>query len=228
MYYPSRKTRFYIDGFNLYYGALKGTSYKWLNLGAFAQSLVPNEQIDEIEYFTAKVQDRSGQEGAAARQSAYLQALETSTVPMRTIFGLFKVRETRMWVADTQKCNKTKKMRETMDVCECCARNTIEVVKTEEKGSDVNLAVSLVKDAFLQRFELAVVISNDSDMQSAIDIAMKELELPVIVVNPSRAKPDSLRGTKQLRVKEFALRRNQFNNRLILPNGHVLTKPQDW
>ena len=32
------RTRVYVDGFNLYYGALKGTSFKWLNLLALSLS----------------------------------------------------------------------------------------------------------------------------------------------------------------------------------------------
>ncbi len=37
-FYPfGVKTNFYIDGFNLYYGAVKGTPYKWLDSsGLFA------------------------------------------------------------------------------------------------------------------------------------------------------------------------------------------------
>jgi hypothetical protein len=48
-------TRFYIDGLNLYYGALKGTSDKWLYLEAFADRLTPRDQIDSVKYFTARV-----------------------------------------------------------------------------------------------------------------------------------------------------------------------------
>ena len=51
-------TRFYIDGLNLYYGALKGTPHKWLDLEAFAYRLTPHDQIDAVRYFTARVVDR--------------------------------------------------------------------------------------------------------------------------------------------------------------------------
>jgi len=34
-------TNVYVDGFNLYYGCLKGTPYKWLDLGALCQALLP-------------------------------------------------------------------------------------------------------------------------------------------------------------------------------------------
>ena len=44
------------------------------------------------------------------------------------------------------------------------SRQFVEVIKTEEKGSDVNLAVHLLNDAWLDRYECAVVVSNDSDL----------------------------------------------------------------
>lgn len=65
------KTWVYVDGFNLYYGALKGTSYKWLNLKAFCEQIFPNpHSIEKIKYFPARV---SGAQDADAprRQAAY-------------------------------------------------------------------------------------------------------------------------------------------------------------
>jgi hypothetical protein len=49
------KVNVYIDGFNLYYGALKGTPYKWLDLSRLCQTLLPSDTIHEIKYFTARV-----------------------------------------------------------------------------------------------------------------------------------------------------------------------------
>lgn len=54
----------YIDGFNLYYGCLKGTAYKWLDLEALAKRLLPKDEINRIRYFTAKVDGRAGDRGA--------------------------------------------------------------------------------------------------------------------------------------------------------------------
>ncbi|MCU1222929.1 MAG: hypothetical protein JWQ42_1022 [Edaphobacter sp.] len=48
----------YIDGFNLYYGALKRTPYKWLDLGLLARTLRPTDTIQQIHYFTARVSSR--------------------------------------------------------------------------------------------------------------------------------------------------------------------------
>ena len=50
------RTYIYVDGFNMYCGALKGTPYKWLDLMAlFKAVLRPQNQILTIKYYTAMV-----------------------------------------------------------------------------------------------------------------------------------------------------------------------------
>ena len=63
----------YIDGFNLYYGALRHTKSKWLNIQKCFQNLRPNDDIQRICYFTAQAIGKEKR----ARQGAYLQALGT-------------------------------------------------------------------------------------------------------------------------------------------------------
>ena len=71
------RTRVYVDGFNLYYGALKGTAYKWLNPVELVKHVLPAEyKLDKLRYFTAPVSGVSNP-GAPARQHAYLRALGT-------------------------------------------------------------------------------------------------------------------------------------------------------
>ena len=57
--------------------------------------------------------------------------------------------------------------------------NTIEVYKTEEKGSDVNLASHLLVDAAHRDCEVAVVVSNDSDLKDPIELAQTEFGIAV-------------------------------------------------
>ena len=52
------RTNVYIDGFNLYYGCLKGTPYRWLDLRKHCELLLPKHQIQRIRYFTAMVTAR--------------------------------------------------------------------------------------------------------------------------------------------------------------------------
>jgi hypothetical protein len=71
------RTNFYIDAFNLYYGSVKGTPYKWLNLERLCQLSFPNDQVHRIRYFTARVKARPNDPQQPVRQAVYLRALET-------------------------------------------------------------------------------------------------------------------------------------------------------
>jgi hypothetical protein len=69
-------TYVYVEGFNLYYGALKGTKYKWLDLKAlFAGVLRPQNRIERIKYYTARVAARPDDLAAPTLQDIYLKAL---------------------------------------------------------------------------------------------------------------------------------------------------------
>lgn len=48
----------YIDGFNLYYGALRGSPYRWLDLEALSRRLLPKDDIHLIRYFIARITAR--------------------------------------------------------------------------------------------------------------------------------------------------------------------------
>jgi hypothetical protein len=57
---PARQTsNVYVDGFNLYYGCLRHTAYKWLDLEALCKRLLPAYDIRRIRYFTARVSGRT-------------------------------------------------------------------------------------------------------------------------------------------------------------------------
>lgn len=202
----------YIDGFNLYYGAVKGTTHKWLDLEALCRRLLPKDRIVEIRYFTALISARPDNPKQSARQQTYLRALET--LPLVTIhLGHYLSHRTRMPLAEPP----------------ATGAKTVEVVKTEEKGSDVNLATYLLLDAFQGRCDTAVVISNDSDLAEPIRVAEQELGIRVGIVNPHPAKRRSrvLRSTffKQLRTPTLAA--CQLPPVLLGAQGKI-RKPKDW
>lgn len=103
------RTNVYVDGFNLYYGALEGTPYRWLDLAALCRRILPRDIIHRIRYFTARVTARPDDPEQPIRQQV-------------------------------------------------------------EKSSDVNLATHLLHDAYCNDYELAIVISNDSDLVEPIRI----------------------------------------------------------
>ena len=205
-------TNIYVDGFNVYYGCLRGTRYKWLDLDALSRRLFPRDTIHRIRYFTAPVSGRSGDLQQPQRQQTYLRALET--IPHVTIHhGRYLTHPTRMPLARPRPGGAT----------------TVEVIKTEEKGSDVNLATYLLLDAFRQDCDTAVVISNDSDLKEPVELAQSELGIAVGVVNPHR--PDrrsrALRPTFFRQIREKDLQLCQFPATLRDSHG-VIHRPAGW
>ena len=78
----------YIDGFNLFYGALKKTPYKWLDLNRLCQVMLPDDTVEAINYYTARVSARPHNPSAPIDQQVYLRALRT--IPHLTItYGHF-------------------------------------------------------------------------------------------------------------------------------------------
>jgi hypothetical protein len=71
------KSNVYVDAFNLYYGSLKGTPYRWLDLRALFAKVFPRNEINRIRYFTAIVESRPSDLRRPAHQDAYLRALRT-------------------------------------------------------------------------------------------------------------------------------------------------------
>ena len=103
------------------------------------------------------------------------------------------------------------------------------VIKTEEKGSDVNLATHLLHDAHMDRFDVAVVVSNDSDLLGPIKIVRNELGKKVGILNPqknpSRAILPHIDFIKQIR--SGALGASQFPATMQDATGQF-TKPAGW
>jgi uncharacterized LabA/DUF88 family protein len=218
------RTFVYVDGFNLYYRAVKGTSYKWLDLKALFTSILPRNQIVAIKYYTANVSSIPDPD-APRRQQLYLDAL--STIPELSIYkGNFLVSE--IWAAVASNPPEFRPRPAWLNVHPM--PRFVRVKKTEEKGSDVNLATHLVFDACKGLFDAAVVVSNDTDLVEPIRIVSQELKRPVGVVFPVD-KP----ATSLLRVARFKrilrppmLAAAQFPNPVVDPSGRAIAKPASW
>ena len=157
------KTNVYIDGFNLYYGCVRHTPYKWLDLAAFCARLLPKNQINRIRYFTALVTPRANDPQQRMRQEIYLRAIRT--IPNLSLdLGHFLASKVRMMRSDYS--------------------GKVEVLKSEEKGSDVNLASRLLIDCYNSKCDIAVIISNDSDLVFPIEHVKRFLGKTVGIVNP--------------------------------------------
>lgn len=206
------KINVYVDGFNLYYGCLKGTPYRWLDLGKLCQILLPGDSINRIRYFTALVKPEPSDPQKHIRQQTLLRALQT--IPHLTIhYGHFLSHSVRMPLAKPP----------------ATGARTVEVLKMEEKGSDVNLATHLLVDGFDNDYEAAVIISNDSDLLEPINVVRKRLRLTLGILNPHRNRSRELsRAADFYRpIRAGALSASQFPPTLRDANG-IIMKPQGW
>ena len=103
------------------------------------------------------------------------------------------------------------------------------MVKTEEKGSDVNLAVQMLHDAHLDRFDCAVIVSGDSDLLMPVKIVRNELNKAVGVLNPQRHPCAVLKAhaTFYKHVRSNFVAAAQFPDTLTDAQG-AFTKPATW
>ena len=164
--------------------------------------------MNRIRYFTAVVANRPGDPTQAQRQQAYLRALQT--VPDLTVhYGHL--------------LSKTKR-RPLVRQPETGPR-TVEVLDTEEKGSDVNLASYLLLDGFDDEYESAVVISNDSDLELPIRMARIRLGKQVGVFDPSRRRSFELHNAASW---YRPLRQGPLSASLFPNTLGPITKPAGW
>jgi len=202
----------YIDGFNFYYGAVKGTPHKWVDLEAVCRRLLPRDDIVKIRYFTARLTEQADNPHRPIRQDIYLRALATN--PLIDIhYGRFVMRRMRLPLARPRQNQAP----------------MAEVLKSEEKGSDVNLASHLLVDAFRQSCNKAVVISNDSDLAEPVRLVQRECDIPVVVVNPhpSDRRSRELQGTDFRQLRRDVVAQCQLPSTLSDAKG-AIKKPEGW
>ena len=207
-------TNVYIDGFNLYYRALKDTPFRWLDLRKLAEILFPQDTIHRVCYFTALLDVRPANPGQAQRQLIYLRAL--ATLPGLDVhYGAFRSGVRRRPLAEPVPGLPTHVL----------------VRDSEEKGSDVNLATRLLVDGFSGEYEQAVIVSNDADFATAMRYVRDSLSLRVTLVNPDAGNPSprdlSNSATYVRRLWRSHLRRSQFPDTLTDGVG-AITKPAGW
>ena len=213
-------TNVYIDGFNLYYGSLKGyPRLRWLNLSEMCRRLLPDREINRVRYFTSLVDPRPHNPDELYRQNVYLRALKT--VPNLTIhLGRFVTRPARL-------------PRDPLTYLpEQDGPETLAVLRTEEKRTDVNIATHLLVDCFDDDFDEAVIVSNDSDLTLPVEVVIGKFGKPVGMVNPHPRSRLSRALTKattfQIRtINRSVLARSQFPEVLSDDRGEF-RRPSRW
>ncbi|MEQ7153892.1 NYN domain-containing protein [Brevundimonas aurifodinae] len=224
------RTNVYVDGFNLYYGCLKGTPHKWLDLEALFDRVLPNNTIECIHYFTARVEARPNDPDVAVRQATYLRAL--STLPrVRVHYGTFLASPVRAPVLECDANGKPIRQNGKL-VVKRKPNGAVQmewVHKTEEKGSDVNLAAHLLRDALKGVVPCAVVVSNDSDLLMPVHMAQIDGGIVVGLVPPRPQGSAELKRMANFKrdIRPHHLAASQFADVLQDAVG-LITKPNTW
>lgn len=181
----------YVDGFNLYYSALRlrFPDCKWLDLRAVAQTFFPTDSINRVRYFTARITARPDDPSQPQRQQAYIRALKATGVEVKT--GHF------------QSYNRFMKRAAPCPAPSCPAPDKVEVLYTEEKGSDVNLATYLLHDAFTRDMEMAIVVTNDGDLVEPIRLVRDVYGIKIALLSPAERPSKELSQLADSGVKKM-------------------------
>ncbi len=195
----------YIDGFNLYFGIRKdGRRHLWLDLECLVRSLLkPHQQLVAVRYFTARLRDDPA---AEQHQETYLKALAAHS-------SLLDIRQGRF-----QRKSKT---------CYCCHSAWFEY---EEKETDVSLSVSLLEDGVNGLYDMALIVSADSDMTPAVH-ALKRLApgVRVVAAMPPNRNSAGLAAACDAALPIGIAKVRQAQLPMTVMNGfRRLTRPEHW
>lgn len=199
-----KRVFFYIDGFNLYYGIKKTKKQylKWLDIEKLAAKLIRGgANLVAIKYFTARIE---GNKPTTQRQKTYLNALSISE-KITITYGHFLAKE--------RTCRK----------CHSCYNTH------EEKKTDVNIACELLSDAYENRFDLAYVVSGDSDLVPPIKKTVSMGKRIVIASPPNRNSKELVSvASASVHLNVNLLKKCVFSDVVVTKKGKKLSIPNEW
>ncbi len=195
----------YIDGFNLYFGIVEAgfNHCKWLDLKLLVQNLLkPYQELVEVKYFTSRVNNNPDKQ---KRQSLYIDALDS--IGVKIIYGNY------------QDGNVT------------CLRCGHIWKSAKEKMTDVNIATAIIVDAYKNEYDMAMLISGDTDLIPPIREvhSIFKNKRVMIAFPPKRhnkvlailAKGSFIIGRKKLN-------ESQLNEEVISRSGYKIKIPESW
>ena len=197
----------YVDGFNFYFG-LKSKSWRkfyWLDLVKFFESFVkPHQNLEKVLYFSARPHDKS---------KADRQDLLFSANKLNPRFGL----------------HLGKYLKKTLTCRKCGASHT----HYEEKETDVRIATTIVRDVVLDKCDISIIVSADSDLVPAIELIREFNPLHKVFVYfpPNRFSFDLNSKADGIIKLENHIAKFQdaiLPNSMILANGYEVKKPSSW
>lgn len=230
----------YIDGFNFYKGVLeKRPHLKWLNLKSFCQSLVPDFNLGEVFYFTARIKERYQGDEAPRRQHLYLRALEASGV--KIVCGRTVKNRERIRVATTKRKEiLVPELPSNLGLTQFALSKIANSVKPDlpkaqvsyfsEKGTDVNLASYMLRDAFKNNVKSFLLISGDTDLLTPVRF-LKEMSALIQVAVPHHGQQISAFKECATRVGIIDIGKldgHLFPHRYVSPKGRQIHCPPQW
>ena len=214
----------YIDGFNLYRG-LKDESWQrfyWIDLSLFARNLFCSyyEQVHsyriQVHYFTTRIRSNPLDPNSKSRQNRFIEALDT--LPNLTIhYGSFAEKDAY--------CSKCAGKNQRCSVCNKPLKLWV------EKKTDVNIATQLLCDAFENIFDIAILVSGDSDLVEPIKtVRNRHHQKQMLVAFPPNRHSNELRehATNVLKIEENLLKTSQMPDIVLSPDGYPLKRPAAW
>lgn len=227
------RTVVYVDGYNLYYGRITGTAYKWLDLPRLFEAILhaqdPSSVLTHLKYFTAPAVanfSRRGQESTDA-QTTYHRALESANPDSFTkVLGKHSFSKTHLPKAYEGVKHPNKD-------------DTVFVWKIVEKKTDVNLAMAMYRDAAKGDVDQLVICSNDSDAEPVLEAIREDFpKLRIGVVTPRRPPGESDRVVSTSlaqyadwtrgHITDDELSRAQLLSNVVSPRGKIFKKPPHW
>ena len=234
------RTRIYIDGYNFYYGCLRGTPYKWLDLlPLFENHILPSALLKDgdghirqsallpspsIKFFTAKIIESVARStdsvSSQARYHTALRKLHDGRIEL--IEGYYAVNKMKVKVVDADEPNRPPR--------EC---KEVQAWKVEEKQSDVNLALQVYHDAITGQIDHAVIVTNDTDIAPALAMIRAHTQVLMGVVVPTT---DHTRPPNTDLVKLAHWTRRHINSSelaacqlpRVIPGKRPTIKPDSW
>jgi uncharacterized LabA/DUF88 family protein len=195
----------YIDGFNLYFGIREAgfDNSRWLNVKNLVEALLqPNQELAAVKYFTSRVSNSPDKQ---KRQSTYIDALESTGVQL--FYGNYQ---------------------DGKEECKRCGH----IWRTaKEKMTDVNIATAIIVDAFEDAYDMAMLISGDSDLTPPIKAVHSLFKNKrIFIAFPPKRHNSSMalvsKGSMMIGRKKLA--DAQFDEEVISKTGYKLKIPAEW
>jgi len=206
----TKRAIFLIDGFNLYHSLIEPkyaqrlAKYKWLNLVKLSSYFLQSQDRLVGTYYFSAICPWSSDK--ATRHNTYIKALKN--VGIEIILGRFK------------------------EVTRKCLGNCQRTYKTyEEKRTDVNIAIQLLSLAQQDKYDVAYLISADSDLIPAIEeIKIHFPLIRIVVITPFGRTANELKRAAHfgMKIKENHLASAQFDQTITLGDGSTITCPATW